>query len=282
MTIKIVTDSISDLPMEMTKSLGITVIPMMVYFGEEEYRDGIDITPKQFYTRLGQSSIYPHTSVPALHVFTDIFDKLAEETDHILMITVSSKLAAVYNESLHALERMKRKCQVEVIDSQWAGMAQGFVVMEAAKAAQRDAGLEETKKIVQETIMRVEFHATFDSLEYLGKGGRIGHAWSMVGSLLKINPVITLKNGIVEPVCKARSRNKAIEHLVDFARSCSNINEMAVEDAASSEEADELVEQLSSIFPKERIFRTKTAPAVGAHTGPSVITVAIQGDLHTR
>lgn len=282
MTVKIVTDSICDLPSEVTQSLSITVIPMLVYFGDKEYRDGIDITPEQFYSRLKNSDIFPHTSVPSLNVFTDTFNKLAEESEQILTITVSSKLAAVYNESLQAIRQIKRECRVEVIDSQWAGMAQGFIVMEAAKAAQNGAGLEEIKDIVQKTIPQVEFHATFDTLEYLGKGGRIGHAWSMVGSLLKINPVITLKSGIVEPVYKARSRAKAIEQLVHFAQSCSNIKEMAVEDAASGDEADELVEQLSSFFPKKQIFRTKTAPTVGAHTGPSLLTVAIQGDLHIR
>jgi DegV family protein with EDD domain len=161
-------------------------------------------------------------------------------------------------------------------------MAQGFVVMAAAKAAKEGAGLEEVKQTAQKTISRVEFHATFDTLEYLSKGGRIGHAWSMMGSLLKLNPVITLKNGVIEPVYKTRSRAKAIERLFHFAESCSNIEALAVEDGASGEEADKLAKKLGSLFPEKKIFRTKTAPTVGAHTGPSVITVAIQGDLHTR
>ena len=282
MTVKIVTDSISDLPAAIVKSLDITVIPMELNFGEEVYRDGVDITPEQFYTRLKTSNIFPHTSVPPIYIFSDAFDDLAKDCDEILVVTVSSKLAASYNESLHAISLMKRKCRVDVLDSQWAGMAQGFVVMAAAKAAHAGEDLSSVKQIAKKTASRVEFHATFDTLEYLGRGGRIGHAWAMLGSLLKVNPVITLKKGIVEPVSKARSRAKAVDQLYHFAETCSKIEEMAVEDAAADTEADALVERLDKLYPKEKIYRTKTAPTVGAHTGPSLLLLAIQGDLHSR
>jgi DegV family protein with EDD domain len=282
MTVKIVTDSIGDLPAGVVKSLDITVIPMELNFGEEVYRDGIDITPEQFYDRLKMSNNLPHTSVPPMYVFSDTFDNLAKENDEILVITVSSKLAACYNGSLQAINIMKKKCHIEVLDSQWAGMAQGFVVMAAAKAAMAGESFENVKQTAKKTMSRVEFHATFDTLEYLGRGGRIGHAWAMLGSLLKVNPVITLKKGIVEPVSKARSRAKAIDQLFHFAEACSRIEEMAVEDAAADDEADALVERLSKLYPKDRIYRTKTAPTVGAHTGPSLLLLAIQGNLHSR
>lgn len=276
------TDSISDLPAEIVKALDITVIPMMVNFGEETYRDGLDLSPEQFYERLKTSTVFPHTTVPSIHLFSDTFDKLAKENEEILVITVSSRLAASYNESTQAIRFMKRKCRVEVIDSHWAGMAEGFVVMAAARAALAGAGLDEAKEVTQKTMSRVEFHATFDTLEYLGRGGRIGHAWAMLGSLLKVNPVITLKNGVVEPVSKARSRAKAIDQLYQFAESCSNIEQMAVEDAASPKEADALVKRLGALFPEEKILRSKAAPTVGAHTGPSLLLVSIQGKLHSR
>jgi len=282
MTVRIVTDSISDLPEKVVKELDITVIPMLVNFGDEVYRDGIDIKPEEFYERLRDSKTFPHTSVPSIRVFTDTLDSLADETDQIMVVTASSKLAASYNASKQAIGLMKRQCQVEVIDSRWAGMAQGFVVMAAARAAQSGTKFDEIKRIVQKTMTRVELHATFDTLEYLGRGGRIGHAWTMLGSLLKVNPVITLKKGIVEPVVKARSRSKAIDQLYHFAESCSNIEEMAVEDADCNDEADSLAERLGDLYPKERIYRSKTAPAVGAHTGPGLLLVAIQGDIHTR
>ena len=120
--------------------------------------------------------------------------------------------------------------------------------------------------------------AAFDTLEYLKRGGRIGKAQAFLGSLLKVNPIIAMKDGVVEPAGRARSRAKAIEYLYNFATSFTHIEEMAVEDAACPEDAEMLVERLSSKFPKERIYRSKTTPVIGTHTGPGLLLVAIMGD----
>ena len=213
MTVKIVTDSISDLPENVTREFGITVVPMVVNFGEKSYRDGIDLTPEEFYKKLNSSKIFPQTSVPPPGVFAETYDKLAEETDEVLVITVSSRLTATYNVALQGINLMNKKCRVEAIDSTWATMAQGFIVMAAAKAARSGASYEDIKAIAQKTIGRVEFHATFDTLEYLRRGGRIGRAAAFIGSMLKVNPIITLKDGVVEPVGRVRSRAKAIDQL---------------------------------------------------------------------
>jgi DegV family protein with EDD domain len=282
MPVKIVTDSISDLPEIVNKELDITVVPMTVNFGEEGYRDGIDLTPEQFYEKLKTSKVFPHTSVPSPGVFAETYDRLAQETGEIVVISVSSKLTATYNVAAQGINLMNRKCRVEVIDSQWATMAQGFIVMAAAKAAREGASFNDVKKVVQTTINRVEFHATFDTLEYLSRGGRIGRARAFIGSMLRVNPIITLKDGVVEPVGRARSRAKAIDHLFEFARSCPVIEEMAVEDTVCPDEADMLAERLGSLYPKERIYRSKMTPAVGTHTGPGLLLVAIQGELHKR
>ncbi len=177
---------------------------------------------------------------------------------------------------------MENKCRVEVIDTHWATMAEGFVVMAAARAAKAGAKFEDIKKIAQNTIEHVEFHATFNTMDYLRRGGRIGRAKAFAGSVLRINPIITLKDGIVEPVERVRSRTKAIDRLVEFAKSCPKIEEMAVEDAASPDEADALIQRLNALFPANRIYRSRMAPAVGAHTGPGLLLVAIQGELHPR
>ena len=129
MTVKIVTDSVSDLPPEVANELGITVVPLNVIFGTESFRDGIDLTTEQFYDKLVHSKILSTTSVPPLGTFADAFDKLAEETDEILVITISHKLSATYETALHAIELMKRKCRVEVVDSLGVAMAEGLVVL---------------------------------------------------------------------------------------------------------------------------------------------------------
>jgi len=278
MTVKIVTDSVSDLPPEVVRELGITVIPILIRFGETMYRDGIDLTPEEFYQRLEHNKTLHVTSVPSPAIFAETYDKLAEETDEILAIIVSSRLSGTYEVALHSVGLMKRKCRVEVINSQWAVMAQGFLVIKAAKAAQAGAGLDELMDLVQSNIPRVDFVAAFDTLEYLKRGGRIGKAQAFLGSILKINPIITLRNGVVEPVGRTRSRAKAIDYLYNFARSYSHIEEMAVENAACPDEADELVERLSTQFPREHIYRSRMTPAIGTHTGPRLLLVAVMGD----
>jgi len=276
--VKIVTDSVADLPAQVVEKLGIAVVPLHVRFGTEVYRDGVDLTAEQFYDRLVHSKTLPVTSVPSPGSFAEAYDKLAEETDEILVITLSSKLSGTYEVALQSMGLMKRKCRVEVIDSQWAVMAEGFIVMKAAKAAQAGASLDEVVDIARKTIPYVDFLATFDTLEYLKRGGRIGAAQALLGSILKINPLITLKDGVVEPAGKTRSRAKAIDRLYNFAMSFAHIEELAVEDATTPDDAEALVERLSSKFPKERIYRSKMSSVIVTHTGPRAIAVSVLGD----
>ena len=278
MTVKIVTDSVADLPSQVVKELAITVIPILVRWGEEIYRDGIDLTAEQFYERLKRSKIPPVTSVPSPGTFAEVYDKLAQEASEILAIILSSRLSGTYGVALQSIGLMKRKCRVEVIDSGWATMAEGFIVMEAAKAAQAGTSLDDVTDVARKTISRVDFLCTFDTLEYLKRGGRIGKAQAFLGSILNINPLITLRNGVVEPAGRTRSRSKAIERLYEFALSYSHIEELAVEDTACPDEAEALADRLSAKFPRERIFRSKMTPAIGTHTGPGLLLVAILGD----
>jgi len=278
MAVKIVTDSVADLPPQVVKELGITVVPILIRFGTEVYRDGVDLSADEFYYKLAHSKTFPVTSVPPPGTFADVYDRLAEKTDEIAAIILSSKLSGTYEVALQAVGLMKRKCRVEVVDSQWATMAQGFIVMAAAKAAKAGANLDEVVNVARSTIPRVDFRAAFDTLEYLRRGGRIGKAQAFLGSVLRINPIITLKDGVVVPADRERSRARAIDYLCNFAMSYSHIEEMAVEDTAAPDEAEALVERLSSKFPKERIYRSKMTPAIGTHTGPRLLLVAVQGD----
>ena len=278
MTVKIIADSLGDVPPEVAKELGITIIPVHVIFGAESFRDGIDLTTEQFYDKLTREKTLPTTSVPPLGTFVDAFDKLAEETDQILAITVSSKLSATHETAAQAVELMKRKCRVEVVDSLGAGMAEGLLVITAAKAAQAGAGLDEVIKLTQRNITRTEIRMAFDTLEYLKRGGRIGRAQALLGSVLKLNPILGIKDGEVYPFARERSRAKAIDYLYNFAMSFANIEELAVEDATTPDEADMLVERLSSRFPRERIYRPKVSPVLGVHVGPHVLSVAVLGD----
>jgi DegV family protein with EDD domain len=278
MPVKIVTDSVADIPPDIVRELDITVIPVLLRFGEETFRDGIDITNDQFYEKLVKSEVMPTTMVPSLDLFARTYARLAQATHEILVIMLSSKLSGLYNAARQSADLVEGNCRIEVVDSGSAVMAQGFVVIKAAQAARDGANLDEILGIVRRNLPRVDMHAAFDTLEYLKRGGRIGRAQAFMGSVLRVNPIITLKDGVVEPAGRARSRSKAIDALFDFAASYSHIEGLAVEGAACPQDVEKMVERLGAIFPKEKILRSRTTPVIGTHTGPGLLLVAVMGD----
>ncbi|MGD9394745.1 MAG: DegV family protein [Dehalococcoidia bacterium] len=279
MTVRIITDSTSDMPTEVAKELGITVVPLYVRFGEEVYRDGIELTTDQFYPKMVASEVIPTTSVPAPADFVKEYDRLAEEADGILVLTISRKLSATYDSAKQAIEERKSKCPIELLDSRLSLMGLGLIAVAAAKAANQGANLEELVALTKENIPRLDMRIAFDTLEYLRRGGRIGKAQAFFGSLLKVNPILTIKDGEVYPAARERSRAKAVDYLVNFAGGYKNIEEMAVEDATTPDEADSLVERLGAKYPKEDIYRSKVSPVIGAHVGPRVLSVIVLGEV---
>jgi DegV family protein with EDD domain len=278
MTVKIITDSLGDIPAEQAEELGITVIPINVIFGNINYRDGVDLTTDQFYDKLSAGKIYPATIVPPLGRFADTYDKVAEETGDIAVITSSHKLTASYDTALLARERMKKKCRVEVIDSLSVIMAQGLLVMAAAKAAQDGARLDKVLEGVRNNIPRAHSRMAFGTLEYLRRGGRIGKAKTFLGTVLKVSPILGIKDGEVYPFAREHSRARAIDYLYDFADSFTGIDGIGVEYATTPDEAEELAQRLQSRFPGGAIYRSRVSPVVGAHVGPRVLGVAVLGD----
>jgi DegV family protein with EDD domain len=278
MAVKIVTDSLADIPAEVARELGITVVPLNVHFGVQTFRDGVDLTAERFYDKLVQSKIFPTTTAPPLSVFVSTYDKLAEETDEIVAITFSRKLGAGYNTALEAKGLMKRRCRVEVVDSEWAVMAQGLIVIAAAKAAQGGDSLDKVVSLTRRNIRRADVRMVFDTLEYLSRGGRIGKAHTFLSSVLRVNPVLGIRDGEVYPFAREHSRTKALDYLYHFATSFSQVERMAVEDATTPDEADGLVKQLGAKFPKAPIYRAKVGPVVGSHVGPHVLAVSVLGD----
>jgi len=276
--VAIVTDSVADLPPRVAEEFGITVVPLVVRFGTDLYRDSLDLSPDQFYERLRTSKILPATSVPPPVAFADVYDKLAQKTNEIVVISLTAKLSATYQVALQAAGLMKKKCRVEVLDSEWAIMAQGFIAIAAAKAAQAGASLDEVLDVARRTMRRVDMRAAFDTLEYLQRGGRIGKAQAFLGSLLKVNPIIGLKDGEVYPVARERSRAKAVDYLYNFAASFGNVEGLAVEYAADLDEANKLVQRLRSKYPQVPIYLSRTSPVIGTHTGPGLIIVSVVGD----
>ncbi|HSW57689.1 MAG TPA: DegV family protein [Dehalococcoidales bacterium] len=278
MTVRIVTDSMADVPEELCKKLKITVVPVNVLFGTETYKDGVDLTSEQFYAKLVASKALPTTAVPSLAVFTAVYEKLAQEADEILFLAISHKLSATYNTAAKAAEMMKTKARIEVIDTLHVIMGEGILAIRAAEAAQKGAKLVEIVQQVKKDIPRIEERMCFDTLEYLKKGGRIGAGQAFLGSILKINPVLGLKDGEVFPVSRERSRTKAIDALFKFAADFKNVEAIAVEYATTPDEANKLAERLQAKFPGKPIYRSRVGAVMGAHVGPSVIAVTVLGD----
>ncbi len=278
MPVRVVTDSVSDISPAVADALGITVVPLNIVIDGVTYRDGVDLTTDEFYRRLESEQVQPTTSTPAPHVFTEFYDRLAEEADGILVITIGSKLSATGDSALKAIDAMRKKCRVAVVVSELAMMAEGLLVVAAARAAREGATLDELIEITRRNIPRVGIRIAFDTLEYLKRGGRIGKAQALLGSMLGINPILGIKDGEVFPFARERSRAKAIDYMCRFVAGYSQIEELAVEDATTPEETRAFVKRLGEKFPEQRIFLSKVSPVIGTNVGPRVIGVAVLGD----
>ena len=276
--VKIVTDTLCDIPSKLAQELGVSVVPVNVHFGNDVYRDGIDMSTEEFYRRLVVDKVFPTTSAPPPGIFVELFTKLAEETDEILTIPISSKLSATYESAIEAKNMAKANCRIEVVDSMVAIGGQMLLVIKAAKAAQSGASLNAISDMVRKDIPRAHVRMAFDTLEYLRRGGRIGKAQAFLGGLLKVNPILGLIDGEVAPIARTRSRSQAADFLVDFARGFSEIEGMTIEDATTPDELEVLAGRISELFPEKPVYRTKVSPVVGAHVGPHVLGVSILGD----
>jgi DegV family protein with EDD domain len=276
MTVKVVTDSTSDISPQLAKQLGICVMPLHVHFGNERYRDGIDLPADEFYKRLVVAKRLPTTSTVSPSDFAQLCDTLAERTNEILAISISSKLSATYDVALQGRDLVKAKnCRIEVIDSQLICMALGLIVVAAAKEAQRGSSLDQVIAVTNDVRSRIHVRMAFDTLEYVRRGGRIGAAQALLGNLLHFKPILTLKDGTATPVTRERTRAKAIEHLLQFATGFSNIEDMAFASTTTPEDIEQMIDNLGGTFPKERIYISTIGPVMGTHLGPGAIGVAI-------
>ncbi|MFC1966032.1 DegV family protein [Chloroflexota bacterium] len=275
MTVKIVTDSLSDITSDLAQELGVTVVPLTVFFGHEAFLDRVTITTDEFYRRLPHDPHWPTTTQPTPKNFADVYNKLAEETDEILVVTLSSKLSGTYESALSAKNLVEKERRIEVIDSQKVAMGLGLIVISAAKAAQAGAKLDELTELVRGAMSRSHMIIYFDTLKYLAKGGRIGKAQGLLGALLSIKPILTVKDGEMAPLTKVRSLVAGMDELYKRVAGYPNIEGLAVEHNTTPEEADRLVERLGSLFPKERIYRSTISPVVGVHAGPGAMAVTV-------
>ncbi len=275
MAVEIVTDSLSDITPDFAKELGITTVPVYVRFGEEVFRDRIEMNTEQFYYRLVHDAAFPTTTQPSPGDFFDVFNKLAKKTDEVLVITLSSKLSGTYQSALQAKNMMEDRCRIEIIDSLQVIMGLGLIVIGAVEKARQGGTLDELADWVRWAMTRMHSAMFFDTLKYLAKGGRIGRAQSFLGSMLSVKPILTLKDGEVSPLTRVRSRAAGKDYLYNFVAGFPRIERLAVEHATTPGEASELIERLGAIYPKDKIYQSTVSPVIGTYVGPHVLSVSL-------
>jgi DegV family protein with EDD domain len=274
MGVKIVTDSTSDLPKEVAAELGITVVPVNVHFGFDAFMDGVDMQADEFYHRLVTGSVLPTTSAPSPGLFQDCYQKLAEESQEIVSIHISTKLSGTYEAALAGKQEVGDRCRIEVIDSQLATIGLGLVAIAAAKAANQGATIDEVLKLVEESINGVYVVAAPDTLEFLQKGGRVGKAQAWLGSILSIKPLISLRDGEVVPLERVRTHSKAIARVYELLNEHVPARELSVAYSTDPEEANKLVAHLNRLFPEQPVYLSRFGAGLGTHLGPDSLAFA--------
>ncbi len=275
--IKIVTDSTAYLPESFIRQHDIHVVPLCVHFGQEQFKEGITLSTEDFYTRLAQAPELPTTSQPSAGEFHQVFDKLASEGDSVLTLTISSKLSGTWDSAM-AARQMLPDADIHIVDSLSASVGLQLIVERAALAVQAGTTLPQIVADIEATKNKVCIMFVVDTLEYLAKGGRIGNAKAFLGTLLKVKPILTLKDGVIEPLEQVRSKQKATAHmlelLVEFLGDDTHRARVAIGNGLVPEEARRFGEQLTVQLGCREPSYAEVGPVIGTHTGPGVVAVA--------
>jgi DegV family protein with EDD domain len=269
-----VTDSTSDLDTKWLEQYDIRVIPAFVNFGEESFADdGVAITRQEFYIRLKEASELPTTSSPPPGIAESTFRELLADADHIIALTVAANLSGIHNGMVLAAQNVSPD-KITVVDSGSLTMGLGWMVLAAAEAAQKGASLEEILAIIEDTRKRTKIYAALDTLENLRRSGRVSWASAAIGSLLRIKPIIGVKDGNVEPASRVRTFKKAVEEIVRLAESHAPLVRLAVLHSNAPDRAKELHYLLKSVAPADDTVTADVTTAIGTHVGPGAVGIA--------
>ena len=281
MSVAVVSDSTADIPSALAEEQGITIVPAFVRFGDEEFRDGVDIETEDFYARLARDkNVFPTTSQPSPGDFKAIYDALLEEHDEIISIQISSSLSGTYASAIAGAAQADPSGErISNVDSRSASMGTGFIALAAKKVIDDGGSAADALAAANDMVSRVQFAGTPDTLEYLQRGGRLKGARALMANILHVRPVLAVVDGEVEVIARPRSHRKAmaklIEVVVEDHAPLSNLAVMHT-DSSSQGEAEEVLEELkSTVKPGGMTITATLGPAIGAHLGTG--TVAIGG-----
>ena len=276
MTVRIVTDSASDITDQMASEFGVAVVAQNVHFGTVAFKDNVNITPDDFYSMLAGSPKLPTTSQASPGEFARVYDQLGRDADGIVSIHISSRLSGTYHSAIQGASLTSASCPVKVIDSLQGSMGLGLVVIAAAEAANRGTDLEEVAAVARDAASRARCFTMLETLEYLQKGGRIGKAQALLGSALRIKPMIIIKDGEPHPLGKARTSRRALAVMKQTARGFAPIESLAVMYSTTPEVASEVANDLSDLLPGGASpYIARFGPVLGVYTGPGAIGIAV-------
>ncbi|HLX56053.1 MAG TPA: DegV family protein [Ktedonobacteraceae bacterium] len=276
MNVRIVTDSTADIPVEVANALGIAVVPLTVFFGDEAYLDGIELDNAGFYRKLQASKELPRTSQPSPASFQDAYTRLIDEgAEAIFSVHLSSKLSGTYQSACAARDSLPentRHIPIEIIDSRSISVGMSRAIMLAAEEARKGVGLDEIKAHALDQLSRSHILAVLDTLEYVKRGGRIGGARAMLGNMLSVKPIVSLKDGEVVAVEQPRTRSKAYTRVAQLLAETGKIEYASIAEA-SEEVGHQLAEVIKTIYSGDLpIYRL--GAALGTHTGPGTAAIA--------
>jgi DegV family protein with EDD domain len=268
--VRIVTDSTADLAEAQQRAAGITVVPLNVRFGDQVFRDHVDLSGDDFFARLKTSPQLPKTSQPAVGAFEEVFRRYRDAGDDVVAVLISGKVSGTVGAASTAARSVDGE-HIDVIDSFTTSMALGFLAIEAARLAKTGADRKLVAELVRELVPRARVLAAVDTLTYLEKGGRIGRARALLGSLLNVKPLITLQDGEVAPLGRARGRPQAIDRLVELLQRDGKLSHLAVLHGGAPTDAQRLKERVAGNYPELEIPIAETGAVIGTYTGPGVI-----------
>jgi DegV family protein with EDD domain len=272
--VAIVTDSTSDIPEELRAAHGIAVVPLLVRFGDETFRDGVNLSAAEFLTRLRESNVTPKTSQPAVPDFEAVFREALARDQDVVCVTISAGLSGTYNAARLAADAVDAE-RIRVVDSGAVTMQLGFAVLEAAKAAEGDAGLDGVEAVTRNALERSRLFAVLKTLDYLYQGGRIGKVSQIFGSALAIKPILHLGEGIVVPLERVRTWNRALDRVCTLVQEQGPLSDLAVLHCDNEADAQKLVDRLAHLVDPSRVVVTHAGPVISTYAGPGAIGVAL-------
>ena len=273
--VKVVTDSAADIPRELARELGITVVPLRVHMGGKTYLDGIDISGEAFYHELEATRSVTTTSLPSLDSLEQAYRQITGDGYDIVSIHISSKLSGTFNAALMASTADGVPDEsVSVVDTHALSMAQGWVAIEAAEAARTGASMDEVVRVAEDAVNRVALYGALETLEYVMKSGRVSKLPGTVGTLLSIKPILTTRpNGEVVILERVRTRKKALERSVELTAELGPLSRLAVVHGADPQGAAQLLEMLGPLNPPEPILIGHIGAVLGTHIGPGGVGI---------